>query len=801
MSLIDTLKALAITVRNEKKKGSNTAVRIGDLFLAIIEFIKGLSSGYIRQEGVDTYNDTSEGKISLLNKYPVPQVGWTVLVRNDETNKGKSSLYQWNGSQWINLETIIYNDDIDDLLRIFRIISNETYILAVADNKERILFGIRHDGTSFIPKGIPSDVQRKLKDITIALEELKLLQSSMGSVLSVVTDDKCLYKFIDKKGRVLAKVSLDGTIIPTKLRLSRSNIDEIKAIISRDGLIEMLKSTFSIVSDENNIYKLRDKKGKVLARISSDGTIVPAKLQLTKQNLNEIKELIDITLNDRIETNSIVDTKGIYQFPFPERFATINLIAERLPLSKEDKIKAVFQYADSMGNRVEDSCDIKGQGNSSAGSERISVAVDFDNIKVSFGSLPLQDSFHIKSYVWDKLRGVSVWAYDYITEIRETLPFGEKYPNDYIKKHTDAYSGGKGILENELPTGANFHSLGFPVRVYLNGEFRGMYCLIYKKDRANYEHNKSNVNHIHLDGNLNEYTLFNNNVDWSAFEIRNPKGLLDINGNKYNEGAELSDTDTFSKAVKDSIVRLSTAIPAIKANLSQAKFEEYFLPNTLIDYFINSQVCYNYDGFNKNWQFLTWDAKRFGISSHDWDTLFAANFLGTMVIPDSAKTILGIRDNIPTKLLVDLYKTELDARYKQLRDLGLISVDYIMKSLEKWCKRVGFENYKEDFKLYPNTPPNRDSGLNSEYWEVINTTNDMNTYDDAKNYKVGDTVIYGFTQRYVFKCVKAHNNQKPTTIMYPSYPEELGYYESLYRIKAFLDLRIPFLDTYFNYNK
>ena len=124
-----------------------------------------------------------------------------------------------------------------------------------------------------------------------------------------------------------------------------------------------------------------------------------------------------------------------------------------------------------------------------------------------------------------------------------------------------------------------------------------------------------------------------------------------------------------------------------------------------------------------------------------------------------------------------------------------------MKSLEKWCNRVGFENYKEDFKLYPNTPPNRDSGLNSEYWEVINTTNDLNTYDDAKNYKVGDTVIYGFTQRYVFKCVKAHNNQKPTTIMYTSYPEELGYYESLYRIKVFLDIRIPFLDNYFNYNK
>ena len=115
MSVIDTIKALAITVRNEKKKEANSAIRIGDLFLAIIDFIKGLASGQIRQEGVDTYNDTTGGKTSLLNTYPNPQLGWTVLVRNDERNAGKASLYQWNGSTWINLETVVYNDDVATL--------------------------------------------------------------------------------------------------------------------------------------------------------------------------------------------------------------------------------------------------------------------------------------------------------------------------------------------------------------------------------------------------------------------------------------------------------------------------------------------------------------------------------------------------------------------------------------------------------------------------------------------------------------------------------------------------------------
>lgn len=112
MSIIDTLKAVAITIRNEKKKEANTAKRIGDLFVAIIDFIKGLAFGQIRQEGVDTYNDPSSEKTSLLSSYPNPETGWTVLVRNDETNEGKSNLYQWNGSKWINIETVIYNDDV-----------------------------------------------------------------------------------------------------------------------------------------------------------------------------------------------------------------------------------------------------------------------------------------------------------------------------------------------------------------------------------------------------------------------------------------------------------------------------------------------------------------------------------------------------------------------------------------------------------------------------------------------------------------------------------------------------------------
>ena len=75
-----------------------------------------------RQPGVDTYNDTSDGKTSLLNSYPTPEKGWTVLVRHDETNGGVATLYQWNDTIWVNLETVLYQDDVatlNDIINLF----------------------------------------------------------------------------------------------------------------------------------------------------------------------------------------------------------------------------------------------------------------------------------------------------------------------------------------------------------------------------------------------------------------------------------------------------------------------------------------------------------------------------------------------------------------------------------------------------------------------------------------------------------------------------------------------------------
>ena len=99
MNVLDQLLQYANQIKNQTGKYLNTHQLVGSLFASIIEYLKNIISGQIRQPAVDTY-------AQLLSKYPNPEKGWTVLVRNEKT------IYQWNGSQWVNLESGVYDDDV-----------------------------------------------------------------------------------------------------------------------------------------------------------------------------------------------------------------------------------------------------------------------------------------------------------------------------------------------------------------------------------------------------------------------------------------------------------------------------------------------------------------------------------------------------------------------------------------------------------------------------------------------------------------------------------------------------------------
>ena len=234
------------------------------------------------------------------------------------------------------------------------------------------------------------------------------------------------------------------------------------------------------------------------------------------------------------------------------------------------------------------------------------LGVDFVDCKIKFGTWVSQDSFHIKKYYIDAFRGQCVVGYHLMEQVYQTHPYGSKHPYE-PNISFDSFSTSSGSIEKDFNTGALCHPDGFPIVIYVNtgGEdvFYGVYAWCLKKHRDNYYCNKKNPNNIILDGLITTNTLFGGSVNWSEFEIRNPKDLIDINGEEYDgeNPKELANTDELSKDVKDNINRLSGVLNALKANNSRSTFEQYFIPTYYIDYYIISQVLYNVDGFHKNW--------------------------------------------------------------------------------------------------------------------------------------------------------------------------------------------------------
>ena len=161
-------------------------------------------------------------------------------------------------------------------------------------------------------------------------------------------------------------------------------------------------------------------------------------------------------------------------------------------------------------------------------------------------------------------------------------------------------------------------------------------------------------------------------------------------------------------AVKTNILNLTKVIPALGTleqaynsdrtaeNLQAIKdyFEAYFDVNNLIDYLIFSDVTYNWDGFGANWQWTTWDGVKWFVNLYDTNQTF-----GNMVNgPDLKPPISGhVRDTLMMHYIISYYSTELEDRYKYLRDAGIIEVNHIVRLFTKWMEAFGKPYYALEY--------------------------------------------------------------------------------------------------------
>lgn len=683
------------------------------------------------------------------------------------------------------------------LNEMYHVIQNEEYFAAWITTDDKVVLGLRRDGEII---GEIHAVNALKKVVSQLQSDLTSLQEKVGTIDTNLKELLAVFSLQDNEEYLAVETDADGKVLSCTNPDGSHYIHKVKS--------ETIPTEFEHIEDpEGRMEITTDADGKVIAYRDSEGTRHEHKmsirhLELSDEAATEVNNAFK-SAGIKMDNPSDFSNDEHIELPIPRIAAQVRIYAPKLPTTKTDDIEAILEYNDKDGNYFRKPIILNAQGSSSMNYHVKNMAIDInDGSEIKFGDFPTQDSFHLKKYYIDAFRGQCIVGYWMMEQVYKSRPIGQQYPYEYSYSN-DSVTNGFGDVKKDFFTGAKCHPDGFPIVItWINSKnneetWMGVYAWNLKKSKEVYNCDKKKAENIILDGNINDSSLWEGTIDWSAFEIRNPKSLIDVNGNKYDgdNPKELSETDTFSKKVKDYLTRFSKALVEIKSNKVKDTFEKYFVPNIMIDHFLVNQILYNIDGIRRNTIWVSYTGKTIIPTLYDVDSIFGNHPSGLFVIKNSQSSgILGIDNELPTKYLYELYRQEIDTRYSELRKIGIFTTDNIVGLLTKWVETVGYDNFSKEFKTYPETNSYRKSNV-SDKWELVGWGNG-NAYNSNKTYSVGELCkLYDLT----FCAKEEVQGVSPLTTLYEHYMYGGGFFNSIQRVSNWLTERIVFLDKTFNY--
>lgn len=686
----------------------------------------------------------------------------------------------------------------DEVKECFRVIENEEFIMAIVDSEDKVLFGIyRATGKPYFPLnemyhveqneeffavwldaanhvllGIRRDGQiigeihavNALKQVISQLQsDLASLQEKVGTIDTNLKELLDVFSLQDNEEYLAVEQDAEGKI------LSSTNPDGSHYI--HNAKSETIPTEFEHIEDpEGRTEITTDADDKLLGYREKDGTRYEHKQKVENMSVNHFSNLSETACQDIVNSLSAYgltlenkldfsDNTDIF-IPIPRGVAVVNIIANSLATSKTQNIDAILEFLGS-GIYFHKNIILNAQGQTSMAFAKKNQSFDFkDGTSIKFGDWVPQDSFHLKANADDVFCGLNniVYKYaDYVVGKTDTRA------NRVLRSATTSYQNASGKFNADFDNNAKCMPDGFPISLHLNGEFYGMYTWNMKKHRANYSMDKKDYTSIMIDPDrLTSETFWNGTIDWSKFELKNPKTLICMDGSKYDgdnpkelidstsEKYDESNKDMKNTAItKSLLVSLSNAMPAINALTSEeekkAKFKELFDYDNLVVYFLVSNAIGNYDGlWGRNTVFTIYNSGKCGFNFYDCNAVFGREARGWYSIkPDEIEKAAGT----PFEMLDVLFHTEIANEYAKLRTGNLISTDTICTFLQDWLRTIG----------------------------AYSISRNLDKWNEIPSYRDGSKT-------------------------YPSYPTTNGFYDSFQRCEKWVKERISFMDNYFNYN-
>lgn len=255
-------------------------------------------------------------------------------------------------------------------------------------------------------------------------------------------------------------------------------------------------------------------------------------------------------------------------------------------------------------------------------------------------------------------------------------------------------------LPEELKNSPNNGAIdGFPVRVYVNGTYKGLYNWTIPKCDWMVGMNSSNANHVLLSAE------FNDNGD-VAYQ-NNP-----CNFNTLWDGSE----DYFSIEIGKNSTELVSSLNAIISSIihdDSTSLEQSLDIKSAIDYFIFQEIILGTDGLAKNMLLATYDMNKWYLSAYDMDSTFDLDWNGRILeYYDSDMPDVPYNNKFSALLIYirSIYPHAYLERYTELRK-SVLSYSSIIEEFEKYIGIFGEDVYIQDTAIYPDIPSVVDNTL------------------------------------------------------------------------------------------
>lgn len=242
---------------------------------------------------------------------------------------------------------------------------------------------------------------------------------------------------------------------------------------------------------------------------------------------------------------------------------------------------------------------------------------------------------------------------------------------------------------------------GFPVQVYINGEYCGLYCWTIPKCDWMVGMDSSNQNHALLSAEFND----NGNTAYQ-YNPCNFNALWDGSSDYFDVEVGTNNTTLVSS--------LNRVISAIM-NADKTTLEPVLDIQGAIDYFIFQTVILGTDGLAKNMLLATYDMTKWYLCPYDMDATFDLDWEGDILEEYDTFPPGYPYNNRYSSLLtyiMDGYNNEYKARYFELRK-SVLSYSSIVNEFEKYIAIYGEDIYIQDTINFPAIPSVPFNTLNS----------------------------------------------------------------------------------------